>query len=156
LKGSTWKFTWNGLQIPCIGIYSGLFVINLVFGSWMHEKYSLSRVQQTSISILQWSQLPEKGPYLIQHTQAHWSSSMAPKMSQGSSDSPKHSCTKSGEPDIKQKWTYNQRVRSSYLQWRVDWSELQGETRLWCPHSTASFAHPFSPPAQTWCRTDEG
>jgi hypothetical protein len=23
LKGSTWKFTWNGLQIPCIGIYSG-------------------------------------------------------------------------------------------------------------------------------------
>jgi hypothetical protein len=24
LKGSTWKFTWNGLQIPCIGIYSGL------------------------------------------------------------------------------------------------------------------------------------
>jgi hypothetical protein len=22
LKGSTWKFTWNGLQIPCIGIYS--------------------------------------------------------------------------------------------------------------------------------------
>jgi hypothetical protein len=26
------------------------------------------------------------------------------------------SCTKSGEPDIKQKWTYNQIVRSSYLQ----------------------------------------
>jgi hypothetical protein len=24
LKGSTWKFTWNGLQMPCIGIYSGL------------------------------------------------------------------------------------------------------------------------------------
>jgi hypothetical protein len=23
LKGSTWKFTWYGLQIPCIGIYSG-------------------------------------------------------------------------------------------------------------------------------------
>jgi hypothetical protein len=23
LKGSTWKFTWNGLQILCIGIYSG-------------------------------------------------------------------------------------------------------------------------------------
>jgi hypothetical protein len=30
LKGSIWKFTWNGLQIPCIGIYSGLFGINLV------------------------------------------------------------------------------------------------------------------------------
>jgi hypothetical protein len=27
LKGSTWKFTWNGLKIPCIGIYSGLFGI---------------------------------------------------------------------------------------------------------------------------------
>jgi hypothetical protein len=27
LKGSTWKFTWNGLKIPCIGIYSGLFEI---------------------------------------------------------------------------------------------------------------------------------
>jgi hypothetical protein len=26
LKGSTWKFTWNDLQIPCIGIYSGLMV----------------------------------------------------------------------------------------------------------------------------------
>jgi hypothetical protein len=25
LKGSTWKFTWNGFEIPCIGIYSGLF-----------------------------------------------------------------------------------------------------------------------------------
>jgi hypothetical protein len=25
------------LQIPCIGIYNGLFGINLVFGSWMHE-----------------------------------------------------------------------------------------------------------------------
>jgi hypothetical protein len=37
LKGRTWKFTWNGLQIPYIGIYSGLFGINLVFGSWMHE-----------------------------------------------------------------------------------------------------------------------
>jgi hypothetical protein len=23
LKGSTWKFTWNDLQIPCIGVYSG-------------------------------------------------------------------------------------------------------------------------------------
>jgi hypothetical protein len=23
LKGNTSKFTWNGLQIPCIGIYSG-------------------------------------------------------------------------------------------------------------------------------------
>jgi hypothetical protein len=23
LKGSTWKFTWNGLQISCIGIFSG-------------------------------------------------------------------------------------------------------------------------------------
>jgi hypothetical protein len=23
LKGSTWKFTWNGLQIPSIVIYSG-------------------------------------------------------------------------------------------------------------------------------------
>jgi hypothetical protein len=22
-ESSTWKFTWNGLQIPCIGIYSG-------------------------------------------------------------------------------------------------------------------------------------
>jgi hypothetical protein len=30
------------LQIPCIGIYSGLFGINWAFGSWMHEKYSLS------------------------------------------------------------------------------------------------------------------
>jgi hypothetical protein len=27
LKCSTWKFTWNGLQIPCIGIYSGIFEI---------------------------------------------------------------------------------------------------------------------------------
>jgi hypothetical protein len=27
LKGSTWKFTWNGLKIPYIGIYSGLFQI---------------------------------------------------------------------------------------------------------------------------------
>jgi hypothetical protein len=27
LKGSTWKFTWNGLKIRCIGIYSGLFEI---------------------------------------------------------------------------------------------------------------------------------
>jgi hypothetical protein len=24
LKGSIRKFSWNGLQIPCIGIYSGL------------------------------------------------------------------------------------------------------------------------------------
>jgi hypothetical protein len=24
LKDSTRKFTWNGLKIPCIGIYSGL------------------------------------------------------------------------------------------------------------------------------------
>jgi hypothetical protein len=30
------------LKIPCIGIYSGIFEINLVFGSSMHEKYSLS------------------------------------------------------------------------------------------------------------------
>jgi hypothetical protein len=42
LKGGTWKFTWNGLQIPCIGIYSGLIGKTLVLGSWMHEKYSLS------------------------------------------------------------------------------------------------------------------
>jgi hypothetical protein len=25
LKGSTGKFTWNGFEMPCIGIYSGLF-----------------------------------------------------------------------------------------------------------------------------------
>jgi hypothetical protein len=25
LKDSTWKFTWNGLQIPCIEVYSGHF-----------------------------------------------------------------------------------------------------------------------------------
>jgi hypothetical protein len=33
LKGSTWKFTWNGLQIPCIGIYSG-HIGNLGFWEW--------------------------------------------------------------------------------------------------------------------------
>jgi hypothetical protein len=31
LKGSTWKFTWNGLQIPCIEIYSGIIGKN---GFW--------------------------------------------------------------------------------------------------------------------------
>jgi hypothetical protein len=31
LKGSTWKFTWNGLKIPCIGIYSGLIGITWFF-----------------------------------------------------------------------------------------------------------------------------
>jgi hypothetical protein len=30
------------LEIPCIGIYSGLFGSNLVFGDLIHEKYSLS------------------------------------------------------------------------------------------------------------------
>jgi hypothetical protein len=30
------------LEIPCIGVYSGLSGSNLVFGNWMHEKYSLS------------------------------------------------------------------------------------------------------------------
>jgi hypothetical protein len=30
------------LEIPCIGIYSGLSGSNLVLGDWMHEKYSLS------------------------------------------------------------------------------------------------------------------
>jgi hypothetical protein len=28
--------------VPCIGIYSGLFGSDLVFGNWMHEQYSLS------------------------------------------------------------------------------------------------------------------
>jgi hypothetical protein len=30
------------LEIPCIGIYSGLSGSNLAFRNWMHEKYSLS------------------------------------------------------------------------------------------------------------------
>jgi hypothetical protein len=36
------KIYLEWLEIPCIGIYSGLFGSNFVFGSWMHEKYSLS------------------------------------------------------------------------------------------------------------------
>jgi hypothetical protein len=32
LKGSTWKFTWTGFEIPCIGIYSGLFGITWFLG----------------------------------------------------------------------------------------------------------------------------
>jgi hypothetical protein len=34
LKGSTWKFTWNGLKIPCIGIYSELFEITWFLVLW--------------------------------------------------------------------------------------------------------------------------
>jgi hypothetical protein len=36
------KIYLEWLEIPCIGIYSGLFGSNLVFGNWMHEKYFLS------------------------------------------------------------------------------------------------------------------
>jgi hypothetical protein len=36
------KIYLEWLEIPCIGIYSGLFGSNLVFGDLMHEKYSLS------------------------------------------------------------------------------------------------------------------
>jgi hypothetical protein len=36
------KIYLEWLEIPCIGICSALFEITLVFGSWMHEKYSLS------------------------------------------------------------------------------------------------------------------
>jgi hypothetical protein len=36
-KGSTWKFTWNSLQMPCIGIYSGHNGTTWFFRSWMHE-----------------------------------------------------------------------------------------------------------------------
>jgi hypothetical protein len=32
LKGSTSKFTWNGFEIPCIGIYSGLFGVTWFSG----------------------------------------------------------------------------------------------------------------------------
>jgi hypothetical protein len=36
------KIYLEWLEIPCIGVCSGLFGKTLVFGSWMHEKYSLS------------------------------------------------------------------------------------------------------------------
>jgi hypothetical protein len=36
------KIYLEWLKIPCIGIYSGLSGSNLVFGDWMHKKYSLS------------------------------------------------------------------------------------------------------------------
>jgi hypothetical protein len=36
------KIYLEWLEIPCIGIYSGLFGSDLAFGNWMHEKYSLS------------------------------------------------------------------------------------------------------------------
>jgi hypothetical protein len=36
------KIYFEWLEIPCIGICSGLFEITLVSVSWMHEKYSLS------------------------------------------------------------------------------------------------------------------
>jgi hypothetical protein len=36
------KIYLEWLEIPYIGIYSGLSESNLVFGDWMHEKYSLS------------------------------------------------------------------------------------------------------------------
>jgi hypothetical protein len=36
------KIYLEWLEIPGIGIYSGLFGSNLVLGDWMHEKYSLS------------------------------------------------------------------------------------------------------------------
>jgi hypothetical protein len=36
------KICLEWLEIPSIGIYIGLFGNNLVFGDWMHEKYSLS------------------------------------------------------------------------------------------------------------------
>jgi hypothetical protein len=36
------KIYLEWLEIPCIGIYSGLFGSDLAFGIWMHEKYSLS------------------------------------------------------------------------------------------------------------------
>jgi hypothetical protein len=32
LKGSTCKFTWNGFETPCVGIYSGLFRITWFSG----------------------------------------------------------------------------------------------------------------------------
>jgi hypothetical protein len=35
------KIYLEWLEIPCMGIYSGLFGSNLVSGDWMHEKYSL-------------------------------------------------------------------------------------------------------------------
>jgi hypothetical protein len=31
------KIYLEWFEMPCIGIYSGLFEINLVLGSWMHE-----------------------------------------------------------------------------------------------------------------------
>jgi hypothetical protein len=36
------KIYLEWLEIPCIGIYSVLFGIDLAFGISMHEKYSLS------------------------------------------------------------------------------------------------------------------
>jgi hypothetical protein len=36
------KIYLEWLEIPCIGIYSGLFGSNLDLWDWMHEKYSLS------------------------------------------------------------------------------------------------------------------
>jgi hypothetical protein len=36
------KIYLEWLEIPCIGIYGGLFGSNLAFGIWMHEKYFLS------------------------------------------------------------------------------------------------------------------
>jgi hypothetical protein len=36
------KIYLEWLEIPGIGIYSGLFGSDLVLGDWMHEKYSLS------------------------------------------------------------------------------------------------------------------
>jgi hypothetical protein len=36
------KIYLEWFEIPCIGICSGRLGITLVFGSWMHEKYSLS------------------------------------------------------------------------------------------------------------------
>jgi hypothetical protein len=36
------KIYFELLEIPCIGIYGGLFGSNLTFGIWMHEKYFLS------------------------------------------------------------------------------------------------------------------
>jgi hypothetical protein len=35
------KIYLEWLEIPCIGVYSGLSRSNLVFGNWMHEKYFL-------------------------------------------------------------------------------------------------------------------
>jgi hypothetical protein len=45
LKGSTWKFIWNGLQIPCIGIYSGHIGITWFLGvgctTRAHTRYKM-------------------------------------------------------------------------------------------------------------------